>query len=63
MILQILHFFKNIQIILTDLPGTFNDFLKDSSIGDEGGYSYCFNSNMFDDRSPHNNLLQEDITR
>ena len=27
----------------------FNDFIKDSSIGDEGGCNYCFNSNMFDD--------------
>lgn len=53
MILHILHFFKNIQIILTDLPDTFNDFLKDSSIGDEGGYSYCFNSNMFDEHFFH----------
>ena len=42
-------FFKKLQIILTDLISTFNDFIKDSSIGDEGGCNYCFNSNMFDD--------------
>ena len=40
--------FKKLQIILTDLPTTFHDFIKDSSIGDEGGCNYCFNSNMFD---------------
>ena len=44
-----LRFFKKLQIILTDLPTTFNDFIKDSSIGDEGGWNYCFNSNMFDE--------------
>ena len=49
MILRILHFLKKLQIRLTDLPDTFNDFIKDSSIGDEGGCNYCFNSNMFDD--------------
>ena len=38
-------FFKKLQIMLTDLLSTFNDFIKDSSIGDEGG---C-NSNMFDE--------------
>ena len=37
MILRILHFLKKLQIRLTDLPDTFNDFIKDSSIGDEGG--------------------------
>ena len=44
-----LTFFKKPQIILADLPTTFNDFIKDSSIGDEGGCNYCFNSNMFDE--------------
>ena len=44
-----LTFFKKLQIILTDLPDAFNDFIKDSSIEDEGGCNYCFNSNMFDD--------------
>ena len=42
-------FFIKLQIILTDLISTFNDFIKDSSIGDEGGCNHCFNSNMFDD--------------
>ena len=32
-----LTFLKKSQIILIDLPDTFNDFIKDSSIGDEGG--------------------------
>ena len=32
-----LTFFKKLQIRLTDLPDTFNDFIKDSSIGGEGG--------------------------
>ena len=42
-------FFKKLQIILIDLPYTFNDFIKDLSIDDdEGGCNYCFNSNMFD---------------
>ena len=44
-----LTFLKKLQIILIDLPDTFNDFIKDSSIGDEGGCNYCFSSNMFDD--------------
>ena len=44
-----LTFLKKLQIILTDLPTTFNDFIKDSNIGDEGGCNYCFNSNMFDE--------------
>ena len=48
-----LTFFKKLQIILTDLPDTFNDFIKDSSIGDEGGCNYCFNSNMFDEHFFH----------
>ena len=42
-------FFKKLQIILSDLTSTFNDFIKDSNIGDEGGCNYYFNSNMFDD--------------
>ena len=44
-----LTFFKKIQIIFIDIPDTFNDFIKDSSIGDEGGCNYCFYSNMFDE--------------
>ena len=44
-----LTFFKELQIIIIDIPDTFSDFIKDSSIGDEGGCNYCFNSNMFDD--------------
>ena len=48
-----LTFFKKLQIILTDLPTTFNDFIKDSSIGDEGGCNYCFDSNMFDEHFFH----------
>ena len=44
-----LTFFKKLQIILIDLPDTFNDFIKDWSIGDEGGCNYCFDSNMFED--------------
>ena len=44
-----LTFFKKLQIILTDLPYTINDFIKDSNIGDEGGCHYCFNSNLFDE--------------
>ena len=35
--------------MLIDLPDTFNDFIKDSNISDEGGCNYCFNSNMLDD--------------
>ena len=42
-------FLKKLQIILTNLISTFNDFIKDSSIGDEEGCNYCFNRNMFDD--------------
>ena len=42
-------FLKKLQIILTDLPDTFNDFIKDSSIAEEGGCNYYFNSNTFDD--------------
>ena len=42
-------FFKKLQIMLTDLLSTFNDFIKDSNIGDEGGCNYRFNSNMFDE--------------
>ena len=41
--------FKKLQIILIDLPDTFNDFIKDSSIEDEGRCNYCFNSNIFDE--------------
>ena len=48
-----LTFLKKLQIILTDLPTTFNDFIKDSNIGDEGGCNYCFNSNMFDEHFFH----------
>ena len=44
---------KKLQIILTDLPDTFDDIIKYSSIGDEGGFNYCFNSNMFDDYFLH----------
>ena len=40
--------FKKLQKMFTDLPYTFKDFIKDLSIGDEGGCNYCFNSNMFD---------------
>ena len=53
-------FFKEIQIIFIDLPDTFNDFIKDSSIGDEGGCNYCFNSNRFDDYFFHKIVV--DIT-
>ena len=42
-------FFKKLQIILINLLSTFNDFIRKSSIGDEGVCNYCFNSNMFDD--------------
>ena len=42
-------FFKKLQIMLTDLLSTFNDFIKDSNIGDEGGCNYRFNNNMFDE--------------
>ena len=42
-------FFKKLQIILTDLISTFNDFIKDLTIGDKGGCNYCFNSNMYDE--------------
>ena len=48
-----LTFFKKLQIILTDLSDVFNDFIKDSSIGDEGGCNYHFNSNMFDEHLFH----------
>ena len=44
-----LTFFKKLQIIITDIPDIFNEIVKDLSIGDEGGCSYCFNSNMFDE--------------
>ena len=44
-----LTFLKKSQIILIDLADTFNDFIKDSRIGDEGGCNYCFNSNIFND--------------
>ena len=44
-----LTFLKKLQIILTDLPHTINDFIKDSNIGDEKGCHYCFNSNLFDE--------------
>ena len=48
-----LTFFKKLQIILTDLSDVFNDFIKDSIIGDEGGCNYHFNSNMFDEHFFH----------
>ena len=48
-----LRFLKKLQIKLIDIPDTFNDFIKDSSIGDEGGCNYFFNSNMFDEYSFH----------
>ena len=48
-----LTFLKKLQIILIDLPYTFNDFIKDSSIRDEGGCNYFFNSSMFDEYFSH----------
>ena len=48
-----LTFLKKLQIILTDLPTIFNDFIKYSNIGDEGGCNYFFNSNMFDEHFFH----------
>ena len=53
-------FFKKLQIILIDLPDTLIDFIKDSSIGDEGGCNYCFNSNRSDDYFFHK--IEVDIT-
>ena len=47
-------FLKIFQIILIDVPDTFNNFIKDSRIDDEGGCNYCFNSNMFDNFFFHN---------
>ena len=44
-----LTFCKKLQIILIDLPDTF-DFIKDWSIEDEGGCNYYF-------LGSHNNLL------
>ena len=47
---NILHltFFKNLQIILTNLPNCINKFIKNLSIANEGEYKYCFNNIMFD---------------
>ena len=42
-------FFKKLQIMLIDLPGIFNDFIKKISIGDIGTYNYYFNGCIFDD--------------
>ena len=42
-------FFKKLQMMLIDLPGIFNDFIKNISIGDIGRYNYDFNSCTFDD--------------
>ena len=42
-------FFKKLQMMVIDLPGIFNDFIKNTSVGDIGKYSYSFNSCMFDD--------------
>ena len=42
-------FFKKLQMMVIDLPGIFNDFIKDTSVGDIGKYSYSFTSCMFDD--------------
>ena len=41
-------FFKKLQIMLIDLPGTFNDFIKNITIGDIGTYNYHFNGCIFD---------------
>ena len=35
------------------MPDTFNDFIKDSSIGNEGECNYHFNSNIFDEHFFH----------
>ena len=42
-------FFKKLQMMLIDLPGISNDFIKKISIGDRGTYNYYFNSCIFDD--------------
>ena len=42
-------FFKKLQMMVIDLPGIFNDFIKNISIGDIVTYNYSFNSCMFDD--------------
>ena len=42
-------FFKKLQMMVIDLPGIFNDFIKNISIGDIVTYNCSFNSCMFDD--------------
>ena len=48
-----LTFLKKLQITLTDLPNNLDYIIKKSNIGSEGGCSYCFDSNMFDDYFLH----------
>ena len=42
-------FFKKLQMVLIDLPGIFNDFIKNINIRDIGRYNYHFKSCIFDD--------------
>ena len=42
-------FFKELQMMLIDLPGILHDFIKNISIGDIGTYNYHFNNCIFDD--------------
>ena len=41
-------FFKKLQMILIDLPGIFNNFIKSITIGDIGRDNYYCNSCIFD---------------
>ena len=41
-------FFKKLQIMLINLPDTFNDFIKVFSTNDKAAFSFGFNSDMFD---------------
>ena len=47
------HIFKKVTKVLTDLPNNLDYIIKKSNIGSEGGCSYCFDSNMFDDYFLH----------
>ena len=41
-------FLKKLQIMLTNLPDAFNDFIKVLSTTDKGAFNFGFDSNIFD---------------
>ena len=43
-----LSFLKKLQVMLTNLPDAFNDFVKVLSNSEGGAFNFGFNSNIFD---------------